>query len=108
MRQLQPTAWALSIVLALIVGISGCGGESPDGHAGHGVVVSLDADARKISLDHEDIPGFMKAMTMTFNLAPGIALVGIDAGTEVDFRVNEKGGVYTVTEIRRTGSPDGS
>ena len=42
----------------------------------------------------------MKAMTMTFNVAPGVALDGIGQGTEVDFRVVEEGGVYTVTEMR--------
>ena len=104
MRQFQRTAWAISIALALIVGASACGGESPDGHAGHGIVESLDVDARRVSLDHEDIPGFMKGMTMTFNVAPGVALEGIGQGVEVDFRVKEEGGVYTVTEIRPSGS----
>jgi Cu/Ag efflux protein CusF len=57
-----------------------------------------------VTLDHEDIPGFMKAMTMTFTLAPDVALDGIDPGAKVDFRVKEEGGVYTVTAIRGSGS----
>ncbi len=64
---------------------------------------SVDTGARTVTLDHEDIPGFMKGMTMTFHLAPGVELTGIAQGAEVDFRVKEERGVYTVTEIRRTG-----
>ncbi len=104
MRHPQGTAWAISVALVLIVGASACGGESSDGHPGHGIVKSLDADARKVTLDHEAIPGLMKAMTMTFDVAPDVALDGIGQGAEVDFRVREEGGVYTVTEIRRSGS----
>jgi Cu/Ag efflux protein CusF len=57
-----------------------------------------------VTLDHEDIPGFMKAMTMTFTLAPDVALDGIDPGAKVDFRVKDEGGVYTVTALRGSGS----
>ncbi len=104
MRRLQEAAWAIPLVLALAAGLPACGSTPADGHAGHGVVAGLDADARNVTLDHGDIPGFMKAMTMTFNLAPGIELEGIDVGAEVDFLVKEDGGVYTVTEIHRSGS----
>ncbi len=103
MRHLQRTAWAISIAVALIVGASACGGEAPADHPGHGIVKSLDADAREVTLDHGDIEGLMDAMTMTYKLAPGVALDGIAEGAEVDFRVKKEGGVYTVTEMRRTG-----
>ncbi len=52
---------------------------------------------------HDDIPGFMKGMTMTFDVAPGGELDGIDRGVKVDFRVKEERGIYTVTEIRPVG-----
>ena len=90
-----------AVLLAFALGAAACGGGAPEQHAGHGVVQALDAQARKITLDHEDIPGFMKGMTMTFELAPEVALEGIAPGAEVDFRVYEQGGVYTVTEVRR-------
>ena len=104
MRDLGATARAASLGLVLLLGLTACGGGSSDGHPGHGVVMSLDVEARSVTLDHEDIPGFMKGMTMTFNVAPDADLEGIDPGAEVDFRVKEDGGVYTLTEIRRTGS----
>ena len=57
-----------------------------------------------MTLDHGDIPGFMKAMSMAYDLAPGVELEGIDPGATVDFRVKKDGGAYIVTEIRRSGS----
>ncbi len=101
MRNLNTTAAALG--LALLLGLSACGGGSSDGHPGQGVVMHLDVDARRVTLDHEDIRGFMKGMTMTFHVAPGVELEGIDRGVEVDFRVKEDRGSYTLTEIHRVG-----
>lgn len=69
----------------------------------HGVVKKLDVGARTVTLDHGDIPGLMKAMTMTFDVAPGVALDDLRPGAEVDFWVKEEGGTYTVTEIHRSG-----
>ena len=84
----------LLIVLALV--LAGCGGASD--HPGHGVVVSVDAAKGEVTLDHEDIPGLMKGMTMTFQADPSL-LGGVAAGQEVDFRVREEGGRYVVTRI---------
>ncbi len=92
------------IPLGLLLGSAACGGEAPDGHPGQGVVRSVDVSARQVTIKHQDIPGFMKAMTMTFELAPGLALDGIEPGTTVDFRVKLESGTYTVTQIRRAES----
>jgi len=103
LRSLRILPLLLALCSSVALGSSACGpGASPD-HEAHGVVVSLDATARKIALDHGDIPGFMKAMTMTFEVAPEVALDGVAPGVEVDFRAKEEGGVYTVTMIRVTG-----
>jgi len=83
-----------ALLLALV--LAGCGGSSD--HPGHGTVVSVDAAKGEVTLDHEDIPGFMKGMTMTFHADPAL-LTGVEAGQEVDFRVHEEGGRYVVTEI---------
>jgi Cu(I)/Ag(I) efflux system periplasmic protein CusF len=83
--------------LAFALGLLGCGGHSSD-HPGHGVVVSVDATKGEVTLDHEDIPGLMTGMTMTFHADPAL-LAGIAAGEEVDFRAREEGGRYVVTAI---------
>lgn len=102
MKLLHRFAWVgvMTIAFVFAVGASGCGGSETGPHPGTGIVKGVDTGARKITLDHDDIPGFMKGMTMTFQLAPEVDLAGIAPGEEVDFRVEEKGGVYTVTEVR--------
>ena len=82
---------AFALVLALA-----CGGSDP---AGRGVVVSVDRVNGGITLDHEEIPGLMMAMTMTFRADPAL-LAGIEVGQQVDFRVREEGvGDYVLTAI---------
>ena len=104
MNKLQQTARAAAFGLVLVIGFAACDSGSADRHPGHGVVTSIDVGARKVTLDHEDIPGLMLAMAMTFEVAPSVSLDDALEGAEVDFRVKEEGGVYTVTEIRRSGS----
>ena len=85
-----------TLLVTLLLGA--CGGDTAD-HPGHGVVVSIDAAKGEITLDHEDIPGLMKGMTMTFE-ADHALLAGVEPGQEVDFRVREESpGRYVVTAI---------
>ena len=103
MKGLKRMAWGVLIVSGIAVAASACGGGASRGQRSHGIVKSVDAEARTVTLDHEDIPGLMKAMTMMFQVAPGVALDDLRPGAEVDFWVKEEGGTYTVTEIRRSG-----
>ena len=50
-------------------------------------------------IEHGDIPGVMKAMTMEFEIDPDL-LEGIDAGDRVTFAIEAEGGRYHVTAIR--------
>src|SRR4051794_13034567 len=67
MRALQ-----MSITLAAIsFVIAGCTSSTPEKEKIYdikGKVVSVDADKKTVRLDHEDIPGFMKAMEMNFTV----------------------------------------
>lgn len=103
MRPLRSLACMLVLSLALAALPSACSRSASQGQ-GHGTVQGVDADAREITLDHGDIPGLMKAMTMTFDVAPEVALEGLEPGVEVDFQVKYEGGAYVVTELRRSGS----
>ena len=96
----------LSLAIALAIGSMGCGGNESDVRSGNGtgIVKGVDASARKITLHHGDIPGLMKGMTMTFSVAPSVGLENVSEGDRVDFRIEQEGSVYTVTEVRRAGS----
>ena len=100
MRTGRSAALAAAVAMALVFAGPGCGGDGAEGKPGHGVVLRVDAAARTVSIEHGDIPGMMRAMTMTFALAPEVSLEGISPGTEVDFHVMEEGGVYTVTRLQ--------
>jgi Cu/Ag efflux protein CusF len=95
-RRWQPAAVALSIALF------GCGAE-PTGSArpGHGVVRGLDAQATAVTIEHDEIPGLMMAMTMPFSVDDPAILDGVAVGDEVDFLVKQDGDRYVVTQIRR-------
>ena len=86
-------------MLVLSLSLAACGGSGSSDHSGHGKVVAVDPAKGEITLDHDDIPGLMAGMTMTFHAEPAL-LAGVEAGQEVDFRVREEGaGRYVVTAI---------
>lgn len=87
------------LVLLLALPLAGCGGGEGEGDpASRGVVVAVDATKGEITLDHEDIPGLMGAMKMTFEADPAL-LAGVEPGQQVDFRARHEGGRYEVTAI---------
>ena len=65
---------------------------------GEGVVLDVHDDGR-IVIEHGDIPGLMKAMTMEFEVDPAL-LEGIEAGDRVTFVIEAEGGRYHVTQLR--------
>jgi len=102
------TGQASLAMFALVAGLTwaGCDGSGTNtegARPGHGVVRAVDLARREITLEHGDIPGLMKAMTMTFAVASDASLEGLEPGVSVDFEVAEQQGVYTLTAIRRSG-----
>ncbi len=87
------------LVLLLALPALGCGGGSEA--ESRGVVMSVDAAKGEVTLDHEDIPGLMKAMKMTFQADPAL-LTGVEAGQRVEFRVRYEDGRYELTAISPT------
>jgi Cu/Ag efflux protein CusF len=87
----------LAAVLLLPTGCDRTTGES------RGVVEAIDANAHSITLDHEAIPGIMDGTKMTFRIAPGVSLEGVEPGARVEFQVTHVGDEFVVTELRRAG-----
>lgn len=99
---LRPFRLALLALLALPLA---CSPAAPTDHAGHGIAVDLDPTARTVTLEHGDIPGLMKAMTMTFPVAPEVDLAAVEKGAAVDFEVRSEGSTLTVTAIEQAAPP---
>ncbi len=102
MKRLSSTASGLILAAALISGA--CGEPSSDEtHPGVGVIREVDLQERQVVIDHEDIPGLMKGMTMRFDVADPELLDDLEPGQSVEFRVAYRSGSYEVTEIRAQG-----
>lgn len=99
----------VAAVLTAVVGVLGCQGQGT-GSAGKdagkvydikGKVVAVDAAKKTITLDHEDIPGLMKAMKMEFRAEDEKVLAGIKAGDAVHGKLKAEAGSYVVTSLEK-------
>jgi protein SCO1/2 len=52
-----------------------------------GLVRSVDGGGRSITVEHEDIPGFMPSMTMPFEAKNAAEIASVVAGSAVEFRL---------------------
>lgn len=68
----------------------------------HGAVVSTEPSTAEITVDHEDIPGFMSAMTMPYKLKDPTAIQDIQAGDKIsaDVVVAPDGAEYWLENVR--------
>lgn len=103
MRRRSRIAIGILLAVGLAATIAACDRGPQEPQRAQGIVEEVDRADRKLTIDHDEIPGMMKAMTMTFDVAPGVPLDDVEAGEQIDFQVKMENGSYTVTEIRRPG-----
>jgi Cu/Ag efflux protein CusF len=68
-----------------------------------GVVKSVDPDAGKITIDHEDIPGYMAAMQLNEAVRDAKMLETIKPGDKVEFEIERTGAKIVVTKLTKIG-----
>lgn len=80
----------VAAVLATVVIIAGCKNVQQDPVSGNakryplkGKVISVDPDAKKATIDHEEVPGYMQKMTMDFPIRADWALREMKPGDQV-------------------------
>ncbi len=91
-RFVKLAAWGL---MAFAILPAGCSHQQNfTKYAVRGVVEQKDMMAREMTLKHEDIPGFMPAMTMTFKVKDHAGMVNVEPGDFVtaDLIVTKNGG----------------
>lgn len=92
-------------VIIVVVGLMIAGRESKTKrYVLHGQVLSTNAADNEITVKHDDIPGFMPAMTMPYKVkGPGV-LQGLEPGDRIaaDLITANKGNDYWLEDIRIT------
>ena len=68
-----------------------------------GVVLELKSDGRAVVIRHEEIPGYMEAMTMPFRVRATNELAGLKPGDEVSFRLQVTEDSSWIDRVQRTG-----
>lgn len=80
----------------------------PDEFAGQsydavGIITSIETDAGMITIDHEDIPGYMSAMEMTQNVSDQEMLKDLKSGDKVKFVIHRTGGSTNIVKLTKIG-----
>lgn len=90
----------------LAAALAACGPQAQRYDAA-GTVKRVDAPARQITIAHQEIRGFMPAMTMSFDVAAGVRLGGLRAGDRIRFRLERSATHLWVTRISAVGQAAG-
>ncbi len=95
------SALAASLLALVAAVLLGCGDEP--GWDVHGIVLDVQPENAQVLIEHEEIEGFMPAMTMNFDVKDPAILEGVEKGHEVDFHLVYDGRRYWVTELTVSG-----
>ena len=97
------------VAICVALGIVGCSAQparqepsSPPATARYslkGKIVSIDKAAKQVTVDHEEIPGLMGAMTMAYPVKDERVLDSLSPGDEVTATVVSGNGPYFLEEI---------
>lgn len=66
-----------------------------------GVIKNIDAADGKVTIAHEDIPGYMPAMEMTESVGDKSILSDLSPGDKVDFEIERTGSKVVITKINK-------
>src|SRR6266699_2007458 len=103
----QRMLWLAVIGLSFVlVGCTSGGGDSAKTGAEklydvRGKVVAMDPAKPAVTLDHEDIPGLMKAMQMEFKVEDAKLLENIKVGDQVQGQLKKAESGYVITRLEK-------
>jgi protein SCO1/2 len=85
-------------LLAAALFVAACG-PSADVYEVRGVVQDVHPEQQQLVIAHEEIPGFMPAMSMNFDLASPALLEGVEPGQVVRFRLEHTPRSFRILEL---------
>ncbi len=101
---MKSNLYLLTIIAALLTLAACTKKEEPKAQAktyqGVGVVTAIDQENGAITIDHEEIPGFMGAMTMRFPVKDKAILQGIQPNDKISFTITKTESEYFVSTIQ--------
>jgi protein SCO1/2 len=92
-------------VALLAAALCACGERASDhGHPARGVVRDVLPDEGQVVIEHEEVPGLMPAMTMSFDVPDRALLATLAPGQTIDFRIEHTEKSYRVIAATVTGA----
>jgi Cu/Ag efflux protein CusF len=89
MRRKQLTAFAGALICALLVSMTANAQDAKKEHAFKGVVQKVDAKAKSLTVDGENVQGWMMAMTMTYSPDKDDIFKTVKAGDQITATVKD-------------------
>ena len=90
---------ALALALCTLA-LAGCGVEREETYKATGFVQSVDVANKQVTISHEEIQGFMPAMTMNFDVARPELLDGVAAGARVEFDLHRSATMLRIEALK--------
>ena len=100
------------LLLAVSMLASACGGAagpsnapssvaSADARSTSGTIAEVRDDGRVLVISHDEIPGYMRAMTMPFEVEAGAREASLQKGDTITFTFVEQDGKRVITRLAR-------
>ncbi len=86
---------SLAVVTVCLLALAGCASS----HSARGLVLSVDPQAREVTVSHEAIPGFMDAMVMPFVAQDPEEIAGVVPGDRIAFRIRTRDGQTVIDRV---------
>jgi len=96
----------LPLAHILVLGVLAC--RPGNVYEGHGVVREVDLASGQAVIAHEEIPGLMSAMTMSFDVPDAALLAQLSPGQHIDFDLEVTERSYRIVGARTEGSRGGA
>src|SRR5262245_56348471 len=90
----------------LVLSAGACGSRQPDSreYQLQGQILSVTADHMEANIKHEDIPGFMSAMTMPYKVKDAKQYEGLVAGDLINAKLIMLSNEAYLTDVKKVGN----
>ncbi len=89
-----------ALASAILAAGLGCA-SNPERHSTVGIIDDIRGGGKWIEITHQDFPGFMEGMTMTFEAADPKLAAGLAPGDTVQFTITKKDDSWPITSISK-------